>query len=210
MDLSAMRHVSVSPALSGVVGVLLLGAAVAYKLLGSTYAHDVVTLCNAEAASHLTVSSDTARLTIWIQEHLATPEGGRLFASLRDRPLPERGLLLQRESQVVGLETCPLVHAYDDLSRRWDGRREMQDLCSNTTFPELAMLDESSRLQALEEWIDAQGSTPVSLALAAKLREATTAVDGATRLRDAAADVGVLTCDVAKTLLVPVTLSCGR
>jgi hypothetical protein len=193
----------------GTLGILLGGGIVVSKLRGATYARDVATLCNAESASGFSLGKNAARVTTWAQEHLQTSEGGRLLGSLRDLPLAERAKWLERESRGVGLSTCPMVTAYDELDGRWRAKQELQHLCSITTFPDLDKLDVPERLQLLEEWLTLYASTAEARRLESRLGRAETADVGAELLRDAANDSGILTCDIAKTLAVPVAQSCG-
>jgi hypothetical protein len=194
--------------LSGTLGAVLLGVVVAGRLLGARYVDDVTTLCNAESASAFTVGRNTARVTRWTWEHLKTPEGGRLLASVRDMPPPARAPWLEQRARAAGLPTCPMVRAYEDLARESEARRELQVLCSTTTFPELVMLDEDARLQEVEEWIDVHGATLLTRSLALRLRRARSARERAEALGDAAGDAGLLTCDVAKIIASPVKESC--
>jgi hypothetical protein len=194
--------------LAGALGAALLGVAVSDRLLVATYSRDLATLCHAESESGFTMSRNTARVTAWIQDHVRTPDGGRLLASLRDRPLTERAQWLGQRAHESGLASCPMVEAYEELSGQWQSRRELQSLCSAVTFPELGTLDEDARLQVVDEWIEMHASTAVVRLLSSRLRRAGTAADRAEVLRDAASDVGVLTCDVAKILSVPVKKTC--
>jgi len=194
--------------LVGTLGTALLGVAVADKLFVATYPRDLATLCNAEAESGFTMSRNTARITAWIQDRLTTPDGGRLLASLRDHPLAERARWLDQRARESGRASCPMVQAYEELSAQWDSRRELQSLCSTVTFPDLGTLDEGTRLQAVDEWIETHASTTVVRSLSSRLRRAGTPVDRAEMLRHAASDVGVLTCDVAKILPVSVKKAC--
>ncbi len=196
-------------AFAGTLGIFLVGVIVVGKLLGATYAHDVATLCNAESTSGFLVGKNAARVTMWAQEHLQTGDGGRLLSALRDLPLDQRAKCLERESQAVGLSTCPMVRAYEELYDRWRVKQELQHLCSITTFPDLDKLDIPERLQLVEEWLTLNASTVEARLLGSRLSRAETAAAGAELLRDAASDAGILTCDVAKVLAVPVAQSCG-
>jgi hypothetical protein len=195
--------------LVGTLGMGLLAGALVGKLLGASYDQDVETLCNAERASGFTLSGDAAGVTTWLQEHLTTPEGHRLLASLRDMPLPERSRWLEERAGEAGRSSCPMVQTYDDLSRLWDARRDLQSLCSTLTFPEIATLDGDARLELIDEWIETRGEAPILRSLPSRLRQSPTPADRAEVLRDAASDVGVLSCDVAKILAVPFEGSCG-
>ena len=71
------------------------------------------------------------------------------------------------------------------------------------TFPDLASGDDAARLAALEDWIEGQATNPRTKALAGPLRSAGTSAERAHVLREASRDIGVLTCDVAKTIETP-------
>ncbi len=194
--------------LAATLGAALFGVALSDRHLVASYPRDVATLCDAESESGFTMSRNTARVTAWIQDHMTTPDGGRLLASLRDRPLTERARWLEQRAHESGLASCPMVEAYEELSGQWHSRRELQSLCSAITFPDLGTLEDDARLQVVDEWIEMHASTAVVRLLSSRLRRAATAADRAEVLRDAASDVGVLSCDVAKILSVPVKKAC--
>jgi hypothetical protein len=192
-------------ALGGLLGTLV----VADRLLGATYAHDVATLCNAEANSGFATRRNAARLTRWTQSHMQTAEGGRFLASLRDLPLDERAGWLEQRSRAAGLSSCSMVASYEELARRWRSKQELQRLCSAFSFPDLEKLDPLERIQVIDEWIALNATTPEVRLLGSRLRRTATAAARAELLRDEAGDFGILTCDVAKVLPVPIAQSCG-
>ncbi len=189
---------------------ILLGVIIAVsKLLRATVAHDVETLCNAESASGFAVSTNAARVTTWTQDHLMTGEGGRLFAALRDLPLDERAQWLRQRSHAAGISSCPMVSVYDEVARRWRSTEELQHLCSTATFPDLEKLDDPERLQVVEEWLTLHASTGEARLLGSRLNGVDTVAAASELMRSAASDLGILSCDVAKILTVPVIESCG-
>jgi hypothetical protein len=192
----------------GIVATALGVAVATAKLLGATYAHDVATVCNAESASGFVMSRNAARVSQWTQDQLRTPEGGRLLAALRDLPLAERPRWLEERSRAAGVSNCPMVQVYDELSREWDARRELQRLCSTATFPDLERLDEAGRRQVIDEWFELHGVTAQARSLRSRLRGTQKPAGRAEVLSDAANGLGVLTCDVAKILATPVSQSC--
>jgi hypothetical protein len=193
----------------GTAGTVLFVAVVATKLSRASYAQDVATLCDAESASGFSVSQNAARLTAWTQERLQTPEGNRLLASLRDLPPAERGPWLESRSRAAGLANCPMVPTYAALAQAWSSEEELQILCSTVTFPDLERLDEPTRLQVIDEWFALHASTPEVRGLGSRLQSAHDAGSGAALLQEAASDLGILTCDVAKVLSRPFVQSCG-
>jgi|HubBroStandDraft_6_1064221.scaffolds.fasta_scaffold327227_1 hypothetical protein len=193
----------------GTFGVLLGVVIAVSKLLGATVARDVETLCNAESASGFAVHKNAARVTAWTQDHLETGEGGRLLASLRDLPLDERAPWLQQRSRAAGISSCPMVSVYDELYRQWRSKQELQHLCSAATFPDLDKLDDAERLQAIEEWLTLHASMVDSRRLGSRLSGVDSAAAAAELMRDAANDVGLLSCDVARILTVPAIQSCS-
>ena len=187
----------------GAIGAALVIGVVAWKLLGSSYKGDVATICNAETASGFTLEHDMSKVTAYIRQHLDTPEGNELFSTMSDAKLAERAKHLQAESSKVGVRTCPLVEAYEKLSAEGEYRADVQHLCSNSAFPHLGELDDTARLQRLEDWIDQAARSPRTKELADPLRQGAPA-DRAKLLRQAAAKVDVFSCDLAKTLEGPV------
>jgi len=187
---------------AAVGGALVVGV-VTWKLLGSSYKGDVQTICNGESASGFTVEHDMSKVTAYIRQHLDTPEGNELFSTLGDAKLAEKAKHLQAESTKVGLHACPMVEAYEKLSAEGEYRADVQHLCSSSAFPHLAEVDDATRLQRLEDWIDQAARSPRTKELADALRQGTPA-DRAKVLRQAAAKVDVYSCDLAKTLEGPV------
>jgi hypothetical protein len=196
-------------AAAGALGLGLCGAIVGSRLLVATYGHDVATLCNAEAESGFLIGRNAARVTTWTQEHMRTPEGGYLLAALRNLPVEQRATWLEGRALAAGFSSCPTARSYRELSRRWIAKEDLQHLCSTATFPDFEKLDGPARLQAIAEWFDAHAPTDDAHLLASYVLEAKDATGRAERLREAAIGSGILTCDIAKILPVPVATSCG-
>jgi hypothetical protein len=196
-------------AAAGAFGLALCGAIVGSRLFAATYGHDVATLCNAESESGFVIGRNAARVTTWTQDHMRTPEGGYLLSALRNLPIGERAPWLEGRALAAGFSSCPTARSYRELSRRWMAKEDLQHLCSTATFPDFEKLDRPARLQAIDEWFDAHASTDDAHLLAAYVLDAKDAPGRAERLREAATGVGVLTCDIAKILPMPVAESCG-
>ena len=193
----------------GLVGALLVFGVVGWKLLGSSYKGDVEAICEGETASGFTLDKDMSKVTAYVRQHLATPEGNQFYSTLSDAKLADRAKRLQSESSTLGLRSCPMVAAYEKLAAEGDYRADLQHLCSNVAFPHLGEIDDAARLQKLEEWIDQGARSPRTKELADPLRQGTPA-DRAKLLRDAAAKVDVFSCDLAKTLEGPVLPAKGK
>jgi hypothetical protein len=210
---AATRPVSPSPLAAGggvtdwriwgAVGALLVVGVIAWKLLGSTYKGDVETMCDGETASGYTIEHDGSKVTAYIRQHLATPEGNELFSTLTDAKLADKATRLQKESTAAGLRACPMVTAYEKLNAEGEFRGDVQHLCSNAAFPHLGEVDDAARLQRLEDWIDQSARSPRTKELADPLRQGTPA-DRAKLLRETAAKTGVYSCEVAKLLEGPI------
>jgi hypothetical protein len=185
-----------------IVGGVLLGGVVVWRLWGSTYKTDVRTICNAEKGSGFTIEKDTPKVAQWIRGNLETPEGNTFFSTLSDTRMSERAKRLQTEADSVKLAACPMVTAYEQLTAVGEHRSDLQHLCSSLTFPKLAELDDEERLARLEDWLDKQAKSPRTKELADPMRTAPPAGRGKL-LRDTASSMDVFTCDVAKTLDSP-------
>ena len=185
-----------------VVGAVLLGGVVVWRLWGSTYKGDVKTICNAERGSGFTIDKDMPKVTQWIRANLETPEGNTLFSTLTDTRLTERGKKLQAEATALKLAACPMVSAYDRLAAEGEYRTDLQHLCSSLTFPRLAELDDDERLAKIEDYIDKQAKSPRTKELAEPLRSAP-AAGRAKVLRDIAMAMDVFSCETARTLDTP-------
>jgi hypothetical protein len=185
-----------------VIGVVLLGGVVGWKLLGSTYRADLEAICNAEQGSGFTIQKDTPKVTAWIRAHLATAEGNELFSSLSDARLVDRAKRLKEESSSRNVAPCPMIASYERLAAEGEYRGDLQHACSSMTFPRLAELDDGARLDKIEEWVDTQAKSPRTKELAAQLQRAPAPERGKV-LRDTAGNMDVFSCEVAKILESP-------
>jgi hypothetical protein len=195
------RSALVGQVFAQVFGLALLAAVVLWRLGRATPRADLETLCNAEGLSGFTLRHDRPALAQWTLAHLATPEGNELFAALSDEAFGDRARRLEQEATAAGVRPCPLVRSFDEVAVDAEYRRDMQHVCSTATFPALADLDPPARLQALEEWITVQATSPRTRTFAESLR-LSDPVDRAAVLRSASRAAGVLTCDVARSLEV--------
>lgn len=193
----------------GVLGLVLVGGVVGWKLLGSTYKGDVETVCNAQAGSGFTMDKDMSKVTGYIRDHLATPEGNTFFSSLSDAKLAERAKRLESESSTLGIKSCPMVAAFERLAAAGEYRGDVQRLCSNATFPHFGEADDATRLQRLEDWIDQQAKSPRTKELAEPLRQGTPA-NRAKFLRDTGNKVDIFSCELARTLEGPILPAKGK
>lgn len=191
------------------VGAVLVGGVIAWKLVGSTYKGDIETVCNGEVASGFTMDKDMSKVTAYVRQHLATPEGNTFYSSLSDAKLTERAKKLQDEANRIGIRSCPAVASIEKISAAAEYRSDVQRLCSNSTFPHLGELDDDARLQKLEDWIDQQAKSPRTKELGAALRQGTPA-DRAKLLRDTATQIDVFSCEIAKTLEGPILPAKGK
>jgi hypothetical protein len=185
-----------------VVGALLLGGVVVWRLWGSSYKGDVRTICNAEKGSGFTIDKDMPKVTQWIRSNLETPEGNTLFSTLTDTRLTERGKKLQGEATAVNVAACPMVSSYERLAAEGEYRTDLQRLCSSLTFPRLSDMVDDERLAKIEDFIDKQAKSPRTKELAEPLRSAP-AAGRAKVLRDATQAMDVFSCETAKTLDTP-------
>jgi hypothetical protein len=186
----------------GVIGVVLFGAIVVWKLWGSSYTGDVRAICNAEKGSGFTIAKDSPKVTQWIRGNLDTPEGNTFYSSLNDTKLADRGKRLQTEADSLKIPACPLVAAYERLDAEAEYRADVQKVCSSLTFPKLAELDDDGRLAAIEDWIDKLAKSPRTKELGAALRSAPAAARPKT-LRDTGTDLDVFSCETARVLEGP-------
>jgi hypothetical protein len=192
-----------------VVGVVLVGGVVGWKLIGSSYKGDVETICNAEKNSGFTMQKDMSKVTQYVRAHLETPEGNQLYSALTDAKLLDRAKRLQTEANAQKLGACPSVAAYQQIAAEGEYRSDLQRLCSSMTFPKLGELDDDGRLSKLEEWIDQHARSPRTKELGEPLRQGA-AADRAKLLRDSASKMDVFSCDVAKILEGPVLPAKGK
>jgi hypothetical protein len=192
-----------------VIGVVLVGGVIAWKLLGSSYKGDVETICNAEKGSGFTIQKDASKVTQYVRAHLATPEGNQLYSTLSEAKLHDRAKRLRSEAESLKIDACPAVTSYEQVAADGDYRADLQRLCSSTTFSKLGELDDAERLAKLEDWIDKEARSPRTKELADPLRQGGGA-ERAKLLRETASKVDVFSCDVAKTLEGPVLPSKGK
>ena len=194
----------------GVAGGLLVFGVIGWKLLGSTYKGDVQTICEGETASGYTLEKDMSKVTAYVRQRLATPEGNTFYSTLSDAKLIERAKRLKSEASTLGIGSCPMVAAFEKAAAEGDYRGDIQHLCSNVAFSHLAEQDDAARLQRLEDWIDQGAKSPRTKELAEPLRQGATPADRAKLLRDAAAKVDIFSCELAKTLEGPVMPAKGK
>lgn len=185
------------------VGVVLVGGVIAWKLLGTSYARDVQSICNAEQLSGHPADKEVSKMSSWLRDRLGTPEGNELFSSVSDAKVQDRAKVLQDAADKAHVTPCPLVQTYQRLAAESDYRVDVQRLCSTFTFPKLLASDDATRLQMFEDWIDKSAISPRTKDLADPLRQAATGADRAKVLRDAANKMDVFSCENAKTLETP-------
>jgi hypothetical protein len=186
-----------------IVGVVLVGGVIAWKLLGTSYTRDVQSICNAEQLSGHPADKEASKMASWLRDHLGTPEGNELFSSVTDSKVADRAKVLQGGADKAHVSPCPLVETYQRLAAESDYRVDVQRLCSTFTFPKLLASDDATRLQMLEDWIDKNAISPRTKDLADPLRQAPTGADRAKVLREAATKMDVFSCENAKTLEAP-------
>jgi hypothetical protein len=194
----------------GTAGVLLVFGVIGWKLLNSTYKHDVRTICDGEGDSGFTLEKDQSKVSTYVRQQLTTPEGNTFYSSLSDAKLVERAKRLKAEASAQGIASCPMVAAYEKAAAEGDYRADVQHLCSNVAFNHLAEVDDAARLQRLEDWIDQGAKSPRTKDIGEALRQGATGADRAKVLRDAAAKVDIFSCDLAKTLEGPIVPAKGK
>ncbi|MGD0524679.1 MAG: AgmX/PglI C-terminal domain-containing protein [Polyangiaceae bacterium] len=194
----------------GIAGAILVFGVIGWKLLNSTYKHDVRTICEGEGDSGFTLEKDQSKVTAYVRQHLTTPEGNTFYSSLSDAKLVERAKRLKGEASAQGIASCPAVAAYEKMAAEGDYRADLQHLCSIVAFSHLAEADDAGRLQRLEDWIDQGARSPRTKDVGDALRQGATGADRAKVLRDAAFKVDIFTCDLAKTLEGPVMPAKGK
>lgn len=185
------------------VGVVLVGGVIAWKLLGTSFTRDVQSICNAEQLSGHPADKEASKMSSWLRDHLGTPDGNELFSSVSDAKVADRAKVLQDGADKAHISPCPLVQTYQRLAAESDYRVDVQRLCSTFTFPKLLASDDATRLQMLEDWIDKNAISPRTKDLADPLRQAQTGADRSKILKEAATKVDVFTCENAKTLDTP-------
>jgi len=185
------------------VGVVLVGGVIAWKLLGTSFTRDVQSICNAEQLSGHPADKEASKMSTWLRDHLGTPEGNELFSSVADSKVADRAKVLQDGADKAHVSPCPLVQTYQRIAADSDHRVDVQRLCSAFTFPKLLASDDATRLQMLEDWIDKNSVSPRTKDLADPLRQAATGADRAKVLREVATKMDVFSCETAKTLETP-------
>jgi hypothetical protein len=192
-----------------VIGLVLVGGVVAWKLLGSSYKGDVETICNAEKGSGFTIEKDSSKVTQYVRAHLATPEGNELYSTLGEAKLHDRAKRLQSTADSLKIGSCPAVASYEQVAAQGDYRADLARLCSSATFPKIGELDDAGRLAKLEDWIDKEAKSPRTKELADPLRQGG-GVERAKLLRETAGKMDVFTCDLAKIIEGPILPSKGK
>jgi hypothetical protein len=186
-----------------IIGVVLFGGIITWKLVGTSYKHDIETICNAEKGSGLAVDHDASKVSQWVRDHLGTPEGNQLYSALSDARLSERSKKLQEVADQNGVSSCPILETYQKLAAAGDARSDVQHLCSEVSFPKLVTSDDAGRLDMLQKWIAASAKSPRTKDIGAALQQAATGADRAKVLTDAASKLDIYTCSNAKTLESP-------
>jgi hypothetical protein len=184
-------------------GALMVGGVIAWKLLGTSYRHDIETMCNAEKGSGVTLEHEYSKVTQWARERLGTPEGNELYSSLTDARVGDRPTKLQEAADKAGVSPCPIVASYQQLAATSEARVDMQHLCSETTFPKLTATDDDGRLTMFQTWVDQSARSPHSKEVMAALRQAPAGPARAKVLGEAAAKYEVFSCANVKTLEKP-------
>ena len=190
-----------SVAVAAALGVGLLAGTSLWQLARSSYYTDVKTICDAEDRSGHTMAEGMSAVSAWVRATLTTSDGNLLYSSLADVEITGRGERLRREATALGIDRCPLVSAYERLAADGEYRGDVEHLCSRTTFPDFADLDDEARLSSLAAWIDGAAKSPRTRDLAGRLRDAPTA-ERADVLRAAATESKLLSCDLAKVFSV--------
>jgi hypothetical protein len=188
---------------AGFGGLALVLGVVLWRLAGASPRADVETICHAEARSGLSIARDMPALDRWLRGHLTTPAGNELLSRLGDVSMDRRAARLLEAASALGVGACPMAQSYDSLVTEGRYRGDLQRLCSYVTFPDLVGADDAARLAALEHWIQDAATDPRTRALDGPLRSAATPAERARVLRTASRAMGVLTCDVARTLETP-------
>lgn len=185
------------------VGAVLVGGVIAWRLVGTSYTTDVRSICNAEQLSGHPADKEVSKMSSWLKDHLGTPEGNELFSNVSDAKVADRAKILQDGADKANVTPCPLVETYKRVAADADYRVDVQRLCSTFTFPKLLASDEDTRLQMLEDWIGKMAVSPRTKDLGDALRQAPAGADRAKVLRDVAQKVDVFSCENAKTLETP-------
>ncbi len=186
-----------------VLGAVLVGGVIGWKLLGTSYKHDVETICNAEQGSGLTLDHDASKVAKWTRDHLGTPEGNQFYSALTDARLSERPKKLQDGAAQAGVSPCPLATSYEQLAAQGEARADVQHLCSDIAFPRFLNSDDPTRMDMLQKWIDASAKSPSTKDLGAALQKAPAGPERAKVLTDAASKFDIFTCVNGRALEAP-------
>ena len=186
-----------------IVGVLMVGGVVAWRLVGTSYKHDLETICNSEKGSGLSTDKETAKLSQWIRDHLGTPEGNETYSAITDSKVADRAKKLQDEADKAHVSPCPLVQSYQQLAAASEARSDVQHLCSTLSFPKLLASDDATRLTMVQQWADTSAKSPRTKELLDQLRQAPAGPERAKVLRDAAGKLDVYSCENAKSFEAP-------
>jgi hypothetical protein len=192
-----------SPRTWAVLGAVLVGGIIFWRLVGSSYTKDVETICNAEKGSGSSVEHEQSKVTAWIRANLGTPEGNQLYSAIADAKLSERAKKVQDAADQAHVSPCPIVTSYQQMYAQGEARADVQRLCSDLTFPKLLAADDAGRLDMIEKWIDASAQSPKTKELGAALQQAATPADRAKLLSDTASKYDMFSCANAKTLETP-------
>ena len=188
-------------------GVALIAGVVALRLGSGSYERDLRKVCFAEKNAGLDAKIELAAVEKWAKEQLDTPEASAWFAGLLSKGIGDRGEALRQESSKVGIASCPLVGAYDELRARAEYRRDLFTLCSD--LANVDDLDDAKRLDKIREWISTFAKSPRILPLGDKLAN-TDAKDRADILRAVAKDATVYQCGLAGALDKPQTVRADK
>ncbi len=188
-------------------GVALVASVVALRLGWGSYERDLRKVCFAEKNAGLDAKTELAAVEKWAKERLDTPEASAWFADLLSKGIGERGAALRQESSKVGIASCPLVDAYDELRARAEYRRDLFTLCSD--LANVDDLDDAKRLEKVREWISTYAKSPRILPLGDKLANAD-ANDRGDILRAVAKEGTVYQCGLAAALEKPQTVRADK
>ncbi|MGH7297411.1 MAG: hypothetical protein ACRELB_20915, partial [Polyangiaceae bacterium] len=156
-----------------IVGAVLVGSVIVWKLLASSYKGDIEIICNSEAGSGFSMDKDASKVTAYIREHLATPEGNTFYSTLSDTRLGERAKKLEAAASEAHAGACPLVASFEKMTAAGEYRADIVHMCSGMSFPHLAEQDDATRMRSIEDWIDSKAKSPRTKELAAQLQEGT-------------------------------------
>jgi hypothetical protein len=131
---------------------------------------DVQTICEAESRSGLSLRASPAKLTAWLDAHVATTDGKALLEALDAAVPSERGPTLRIEAAGRGVASCPLADAYDAAVSDSGRLADLRALCGASSA-ELAASDDARRMQILKGAVSASPA-PETRALLARMNAA--------------------------------------